>query len=342
MFFYIKNGISKEVFMSIDWSKLPEKLQKYKKIKPLETLIDLSICNDESLIFLSDQDARSQAYNIFIHNYNEIQMNANFQTNLYLAEEFHHLANGSNVFGFEIPTEYYGFPSVYDNQDIRACLEVKAIKYETFGDIIGFCKANGYNMVQSSTEIITKTLKRIRERQKINLPENMVFEYINKNEFLSLFSIFEAFLEDFCIEKQKKHQLNNEEEIRKDINKKLRTLSFKESIIYVLNLTNGELVNLLMMIRIDLLNILGYMGLIRNLHVHHLGIITERYLNMGKDLGVIKQGFDNVTKIDYYYEEILLSGEHRIEIGQYITLTRLVSQFRFYIKEIAFMLDACF
>ena len=328
--------------MNIDWSKLPENLQKYKEIEIQEDLHNLYICNEESLKFLSDHDARSQAYKIFIYNYNEIQMNVNLQTNLYLAEEFHFIACDSDDFGFDIPKEYYEFSKVFNNPQTRMLLKAHIIDYNTFLDIIEFYKSNGYSMNEDDVDIITKTFKRGSEKLKIELPENMILENINKNEFLSLFSIFEAFLEDYCIEKQKELQLNNEEEIRKDINKKMRSFNIKESIEYLLSITNDELIKLIYLIRNDILNVLGYMGMIRNLHVHKLGIMTAWHFNQAIKLGYIKCGFNKKSNNKYYYEDILLSGEHIIESGQYITISRIVPLFRYYIKEIAFMLDACF
>jgi len=309
---------------SINWENInPILKDKYEnKVNQEESMFKFIEFNIENLDWIIDENPKTNAYKIFIEEVNELELSINLFENLLMFEDIRYEQKGIGDFPIDMPREYFRFPALNNPRDI-------------------FSQQNFTDNEKSKIEnIITKS----QEKMNIRNDENIVREHYLKLEFLSLFSIFEAYLENYYIEYLvQNNPMENKNTIYKKVSQLIRNNSIDKSLEEILKQINPELINLLYGLKNDIFNFIYFSSLARNIHTHKLGKVSEHFINQGKKRNVIKEQIvknDKDEIIDkYLYVNCMLGEGKRIKKNKYLTLTEVVALFRSYTNEIAYILD---
>ena len=221
-----------------------------------------------------------------------------------------------------MPREYFRFPALNNPKDIFSKTE----------------------LTESENEKIELIINKAQKKMNIRNDENIVKEYYTKLEFISLFSSFEAYLENIYIEYfQKDDDTINATKIIEKAGMLIKKNSTDNYLKEILMIINPELKNLLLGIKENIFDFFYLAYLVRNIHTHKLGKTSNYFIKKGILKNIIKKEIvkndKNEIIEEYFYVDCLL-GEYKIvEQGKYFSLKELTALFRSYTCEIAYILD---
>lgn len=309
--------------ISINWENInPILKDKYEnKVNQEEGMLKFVEFNIENLDWIIDENSKTNAYKIFIEEVNELELSINLFENLLMFEDIRYEQNEREDFPINMPREYFRFPALNNPRDMFS--QQKFTEDEK-------------NKIE---KIITKSQKKMNIRND----ENIVREHYVKLEFLSLFSIFEAYLENYYIDYLvQNNPMQDKNKIYEKVSKLIRNNSIDKSLEEILKQINPELINLLYGLKNDIFDFIYFSSLARNIHTHKLGKVSEHFISQGKKRNIIKEQIvtnDKDEIINKYLYVTCMLGKKWIEKNKYLTLKELVALFRSYTNEIAYILD---
>jgi hypothetical protein len=310
--------------ISINWDNINSILKdRYEnKVNQEEGMFKFFEFNIENLDWIIDENITTDAYKTFVEEVNELEMSINLFENLLMFEDLRYERDGIEDFPIDMPRKYFRFPALNNPRDMFS----------------------QQNFTENEKNNIEKIIKKSQEKMNIRNDENIVREHFLKLEFLSLFSIFEAFLENYYIDYLiQNNPTEDKDKIHKKVSKLIRNNSIDQSLKEILNEVNPELINLLYGLKNDIFNFIYFSSLARNIHTHKLGKVSEHFISQGKQRNVITEQIiknDKDEIIDkYLYVNCMLGEGKRIKKNKYLTLTEVVALFRSYTNEIAYILE---
>ncbi|MFA5596217.1 MAG: hypothetical protein WDA26_01455 [Pusillimonas sp.] len=307
----------------LNWSKMPiefkEKYEKKSSRSELNNALFLGIIN---LDWIKFDKANTLAYSVFAKEVNRIELSINLFENLLNFEDVRHENKGIDDFLIDIPRHYFRFPG---NNCVRPHVPF-----------------SGKEFTDDERQQIESIILESRNAMPLRNDENIVREHFHRLEFLAIFSYFEAFLERFLSDTI----WDGSEESRKKANGIVMKNSLPIALQTVIKEINPEIENLLKYIEPQIFNILHFCYLIRNVHTHNLGQATNYMIKNGLDYGSLKEEEIRDADGNLLYKDLCTTysefGKHRIEKGNYMTLSAPVSLLRSHSKEIAYILDTSF
>lgn len=311
----------------INWDKFnPILKSKYGgKVNQDDGIFKFHLLNVENLDWISDENIITHSYGIFTEQVNELQLSINLFENLLMFEDLRYEQEGVGDFPIDMPREYFRFPALNNPRDIFSQKE----------------------FLENEKNIIDNIITKAQQKMNIRNDENIAREYIVKLEFLSLFSIFEAYLENYYVEYLSKNNSNENDEINlKKAGDLIRNKSLDESLKEIIKNVNPEITNLLCGLKNDMFDFIYFSYIVRNIHTHKLGKATNKFIEQGTKKNIIKEyihknGEGKIIE-QYLYVDCLLGGHKIIKKDKYVSLTEIVSLFRSYTNEIAYILDQSF
>ena len=303
---------------TINWSLLPEVLRKnYSSLTKhnMENLHAHFFEEKNGMMPIMPRENHSNSFNIFAKEYNSILLTAHLFENLLMLEDIRHEENGHDWFQIEIPVEYFRYPALNNPKDMFS----------------------QRGMTIEEKNIIESAIKTTKNEMRYSKDENIVKENLHKLEFLSLFSYFEAYLENILVEK-----LNYD---KRTASNKTKYNSLDKLLKIVISEINLELENLLLAMKEGFFRFIKFSYLVRNLHTHNLGRANEDFMNkcfneelIIREVGTTKTGeivHTGVIRTNFGYPDKI------IEDGRYITLSVISYEFRNYVRECIFMIESC-
>lgn len=309
--------------ITINWNILDDALkEKYEnKVNQEDGLFKFVEFNINNLDWIENKDIKTNSYKIFQEEFNELQLSINVFENFLMQIDLSYENNGVMDFPIDMPREYFRFPALNNPKDIFSQKEFHIDEKNKIENI----------------------LNKAQQKMNIRNDENIVKEYYAKLEFISLFSQFEAFLENIYYENQKKKkpQINNET-LEKTAGMLIKQNSTDKYIDKIIQEINPEIKKLLIGIKKDIFDFFYLAYLVRNIHTHKLGKISKYFFKLGMEKNIIKEEVIKNEKGDiierYFYVDCLLD-EKRIAIDKYFSLKEITALFRSYISEVAYILD---
>ena len=309
--------------MAINWVEFtPAVKDKYKDIVDEEDgIFKFQQLNKDNLNWIDSANTSTTSYATFTEEVNALELSINLFENLLMFEDLRYESEGIDDFPIDMPREYFRFPALNNPRDTFSYKELSS----------------------DEANIINSIIMSSRSRMNIRNDENIAREYIVKLEFLSLFSIFEAYLENYYSEWLMKKSQKSEEDALRDAGNLIRNKSLDEALKTIINCINPEIVKLLFGLKGDMFDFIYLAYIVRNIHTHRLGKITDRFIELGQRKNIVKPHIqrDDDGKIikQYLYVDCIL-GEHKIiEKDKYFSIKLIASLFRSYANEIAFILD---
>lgn len=309
--------------MIINWNILNKILKDRfeNKVNQEDGIFKFVEFNINNLDWIEDENIQTNSYKIFQEEFNELQLSINVFENFLMYIDLAYEDNGIMDFPIDMPRKYFRFPALNNPKDIFS-----QKKFDS----------NEKNKIEN-------ILKKAQRKMHIRNDENIVKEYYTKLEFISLFSQFEAFLENIYYENQKKKNAHvNDEELVKSAGMLIKKNSTDKYLDKIVQDINPEIKNLLIGLKKDIFDFFYLAYLVRNIHTHKLGKVSKYFLELGTKRNIIKE--EVITNkqgevIDRYFYINCLLDEKRIAINKYFSLKELTALFRSYICEVAYILD---
>lgn len=259
---------------TIDWPALPPTLKI--KYEPLITSQHESIhtCffkEFEKLPILLPENS-TNAYSIFSAEYNAMLLTTHCVTNLLLFEDIRHEQNGYDCFPIEMPLYYFKYPA---NNNRAFYKEMSGEEEKFLGDAI----------------------KLTKQKMHYGNDENIVKEHLDKLEFLSLFSYFEAYLENIIDELNP----NLSKTKKKEITKLSENNKLEDILKSIIRSVNPEIKNLLTSINLKFFEFMEFCRLVRNSHTHNLGIANSEFITKCTNQNLITKEFRILASGDKHY-----------------------------------------
>ncbi|TLS71383.1 hypothetical protein FE246_07160 [Aliarcobacter thereius] len=255
---------------SINWDNLniEMKLRYQDKINDDDNFLEyISKYHLPNLDWLEDKNIKTKSYEVFVEEFNEIQMSINAFENLMLFADLSFELIGIEDFPIDMPRQYFRFPALNDRRDI--------FSYR--------------NMSPEEIVQIEKNILKAQTKMNIRNDENIIREHFTKLEFLTIFSSFEAYLENIYVEFYLKENLKNEEKLMKEAGVLIKMNSLDKSIKKIINIVNPELENLLLGINKNIFDFFYISYLVRNIHTHKLGRMSNHFIESLKNKNLIKE-----------------------------------------------------
>ena len=303
----------------INWTLLPSDFkERYESLITSEhEPITLEILKEFDTLPIKTEKHHTQSYLIFANEYNSILITAHLFENLLMLEDIRHEENGHDWFQIEIPVAYFRYPAFNNPKDQFARKDIQ----------------------EEEKILLTEVINTTKQNMHYSKDENIVKENLHKLEFLSVFSFFEAYLENILIEK-----LNFTEE---EASNKTKYNSLDKLLKLVLEKLNPEIEQLLNLIKSDIFQFIEFCYLVRNLHTHKLGIADKKFMNQCFKKGLIEEAYgistENGEKIPLGYIHTTIGLNNKvIEENRYVTISVISTYFRNFIREIVYIIDSSF
>jgi len=304
---------------NIDWTLLPLGFkEKYESLITSEhDLMSIEILKEFDTLPIKIQEYNTQSYLVFANEYNSILITAHLFENLLMLEDIRHEEDGHNWFQIEIPIEYFRYPAFNNPKD----------------------QFSNKKITEEEKILLEEVIKTTKQNMNYSKDENIVKENLHKLEFLSVFSFFEAYLENILVEKL--------EFTERDASNKTKYNSLDKLLKIILEKLNPEIEKLLKLIKNDIFEFIEFCYLIRNLHTHKLGIADEKFMKQCFEKGLIEEAYGISTEdekkvsLGYIHTNIGLNNKI-IEENKYITISVISTYLRNYTREIVYIIDSSF
>jgi hypothetical protein len=295
----------------IDWTLLPADFkEKYESLITCEhEIMTLLILNEFDTLPIKTQEHCTQSYLIFANEYNSILITAHLFENLLMLEDIRQEENSHNWFQIEIPIDYFRYPAFNNPKDQLSCKTI----------------------TEEEKILLTEVIKITKQNMNYSKDENIVKENLHKLEFISVFSFFEAYLENILVEKLKF--------IEQDASKKTRYNSLDKLLKIVIKKLDPEIEKLLKLIKKDIFEFIEFCYLVRNLHTHKLGIADKKFMRKCLEKGLIEEAYgisvENSEKVLLGHSITTIGLNNKIiKENKYITISDLSIYFRNFTREI--------
>ncbi len=303
----------------INWSLLPTDFkERYESlISAKYEIITLEILKKFDTLPIKTHEYCTKSYLIFTKEYNSILITAHLFENLLMLEDIKLEKKGYDCFQIEIPITYFRYPA-FNNPK------------EQFSNKL---------ITKEEETLLTEVIKTTKQNMNYSKDENIVKENLHKLEFLSIFSFFEAYLENILIEK-----LGFTEQ---DASNKTKYNSLDKLLKIIIKKLNPEIEKLLKLIKKDIFEFIEFCYLVRNLHTHKLGIAEKKFMKQCFDKGLIEDAYAICVKsgekipLGYIHTTIGLNNK-KITENKYITISVLSIYFRNFTREIIYIIDSSF
>lgn len=304
---------------NIDWTLYPDTFQeKYESLIACEhDLMAIEILRKFDTFPIKIQEYNTQSYLVFANEYNSILITAHLFENLLMLEDIRHEENGHDYFQIEIPVEYFRYPAFNNPKN----------------------QFSNRKITEEEKVLLTEVIKTTKQNMNYSKDENIVKENLHKLEFLSVFSFFEAYLENILVEK-----LGFSE---RDASNKTKYNSLDKLLKIILENLNPEIEKLLKSIKIDIFEFIEFCYLVRNLHTHKLGIADQKFMEQCFEKNLIEEAYGTSLEdgkkvlLGYMHTTIGLNNKI-IEENKYITISGMSPYFRNYIREIVYIIEFSF
>ncbi|MDN5070668.1 hypothetical protein O8C76_06445 [Aliarcobacter butzleri] len=303
----------------INWSLLPTDFkEKYESLVSCEhELITLEILKKFDTLPIKTNEYCTKSYLIFAKEYNSILITAHFFENLLMLEDIRQEKNGHNWFQIEIPIDYFRYPAFNNPKD-------------------EFLKKP---ITKEEKTLLTEVIETTKQNMHYRNDENIIKENLHKLEFISVYSFFEAYLENILIEKLKFTE--------QDASKKTKYNSLDKLLKIVIDELNPEIEKLLKLIKKDIFEFIEFCYLVRNLHTHKLGVADKKFMKQCFEKGLIENAYgirvESGEKVPRGYIHTTIGLNNKIiEENKYITISVLSVYFRNFTREIIYIIDSSF
>ncbi|WAG15931.1 hypothetical protein NRZ29_01615 [Aeromonas hydrophila] len=259
-------------------------------------------------------DYNTDAFKIFSHEFNSIMLTSHLFENLLMFEDVRHEQAGHPWFQIEIPEEYFRYPAQNDPRNFHG--------------------TNPPKMTQHDRDEISTVVNKSKEMANFANDENFAKNNLHKLEFLSIFSFLESYVENLLVEQLGK--------TRQDASICVKRSSLPNILEQTLNEIDSDINVLLNKLSNNLYGYFTFCYLLRNLHTHNLGKVTNYFINKCEEANLLEE--DYVTTLD---GEKIIKGKcvnftsyrKRIELDRYITLSHINYSFRNYARECVFIAE---
>lgn len=303
----------------INWALLPTDFkEKYESLITCEyESMTLEILREFDTLPIKTEEHHTQSYLIFANEYNSILITAHLFENLLMLEDIRHEENGHDWFQIDIPIEYFRYPAFNNPKD-------------QFSNKI---------TTEEEKTLLTNVIKTTKQNMNYSKDENIVKENLHKLEFISVFSFFEAYLENILVEKL--------EFTEQDASKKARYNSLDRLLKIIIEKLHPEIDKLLKLIKKDIFEFIEFCYLVRNLHTHKLGIADKKFMKQCFEKGLIEEAYgistENGEKVPLGYIHTTIGLNNKIiKEDKYITISVLSTYFRNFTREIIYIIDSSF
>jgi hypothetical protein len=242
-------------------------------------------------------------------------LTTNCVENLLLFEDIRHEQDGYDSFPIEMPLYYFRYPAFNNRYSSR-------------------------KISDEEEKFLNDAIKLTKQKMNYGNDENIVKEHLSKLEFLSLFSYFEAYLENIVNElypslsKKKKEAMT----------KVTETHTFRNVLKSVVTPLNSEIEKLLTSINPDFFEFIEFCRLVRNFHTHNLGIANQEFIDKCERQGLIIEEFRiRVDSNEKIYTGKKITNFYPIKyiaLNKYISLQVLSFYFRNYVRELLFIIES--
>ena len=270
----------------------------------------LKIATLENLGFKFDWPTHKKTtdcYSIFIRDFNSTIITSHFFENILIREDKVHEHHGKMDFQIDIPIEYFRFTGRME------------------GDF-GEQEAKNIKEIVKSTKLF----------MNINNDMNILTNNLAKSEFLSIFSIFESYLEGLKVE-----VLGDS---REESAAYIRRVDILTATKEILNSINSKIIDTFNLIEKNCINYIDFCRYLRNAHTHNLGKLSNHvYKDMIKksylhhDDIVTENGCEPDT--DYSRPSFSFLSGKCYKPQKYISLKGEGQAFRLLIRELVFLTE---
>ncbi|HIF9121366.1 TPA: hypothetical protein ACX6O4_001818, partial [Photobacterium damselae] len=267
---------------------------------------------NKSPIIVSDDN--TDAFKVFSHEFNSIMLTSHLFENLLMLEDVRYEQAGQEWFQIEIPEEYFRYPALNDPRN--------------------FDGVSTPEMTRQEREEISTVVNKSKEMTNFANDENFAKNNLHKLEFLSIFSFLESYVENLLVEQLGKTRQEASNAVKRSSLSNILEKTLDE-IDPNINLLLNKLSN----------NLYGYFTfcyLLRNLHTHNLGKVTNYFISKCEEANLLEE--DYVTTLDG--EKItkgkcvnFTSYRNPINLGKYIMLSHINYSFRNYARECVYIVE---
>ncbi|WP_211098391.1 hypothetical protein [Azospirillum sp. B506] len=290
----------------MDWSKTPSILrERYKNISdvnwPHLKVAILEEMNRECLP--TDSETDSHSYEIFANQFNSVMLTTHFFENLFSFEDQRHNREGNLEFEFEIPEEYFRHPSLRTSNDFS----------------------------KKERETISKAVSSTKSRMNFSKDGSFLISQLHKLEFISVFSFLEAYIESILVE------------FTNEAPKKASQASSNKPIHILIPETFSKINPLIMEVingfEPDTVKFFSFCRKVRNLHMHNLGVVTERFYKdcMNENLLCHDRYTETGQPVTEYARPNFSFCDYIIKVGRPVNLSAITQPFRLLSREIVFI-----
>jgi hypothetical protein len=256
----------------------------------------------------------TEAFKVFAHEFNSIMLSAHLFENLLMLEDVRHENNGHEWFQIEIPEEYFRYPAENDPRNY-----------------LGF---EPPEMSDEDRQDISEVISKSKEMANYANDENFAKNNLHKLEFVSVFSFLESFVENLQVE-----MLGTS---REEASKFVRYSSLSAALEDTFDKVDPDINLLLNKLSNNFYGFMKFVYLLRNLHSHNLGKVTERFMNLCEASNLLQDDYgvkESGEKI-FFGKCIDFTGyRKRIALDKYITLSDVTFVFRNYARECVFIAE---
>ncbi|MFT8555317.1 MAG: hypothetical protein ABF697_08430 [Zymomonas mobilis] len=303
--------------MGVVPSNIPEKLKgRYPEVEceSSKSFLLAHSINELNKMPIQTSEASTSSFKVFAHEFNSVMLTAHLFENLLMLEDVRHENNGHDWFQIEIPEEYFRYPAENDPRNYGG--------------------QDTPRMSDEDRRAISAVVRKSKEMANYANDENFAKNNLHKLEFISIFSFLESFIENVQVEVLGVS--------REDASKSVRYASLPNAMEGTFEKIDPDINIFIKNILYDFYDFMKFSYLLRNLHSHNLGRVTQRFFDMCEKEGLLKDDYgikEDGEKI-FFGKIVRFTGYRRtIELDKYINLSDISFVFRNYARECIFIAE---
>lgn len=302
--------------MSIELPNMPETLKGRYSDFPCESsehYLRVNEINELNKSPIKVLETNTDAFKVFAHEFNSIMLTAHLFENLLMLEDVRHEQAGHDCFQIDIPEEYFRYPALNDIRNYvgKTIPELTDVERQEISDVVSKSK----------------------EMTNYANDESFIKNNLHKLELISIFSFLESFVENLRVE-----ILGCSQE---DASKYVRYKSLPEVMESTFSDINPDINNLLSRISNNFFGFMMFSYLLRNLHSHNLGKVTQRFIELCEKANLLEDCYISALEGGIIKGKCVNFTSYRkvIKLGSYITLPSVNYAFRNYARECVFIVE---
>ena len=275
--------------------------------------LDLAHLNQRNLTYLTSVQEDTQEYRDFTVEINHLDLAINAFENLLMWCDQFHEKSGVLDFPIDMPREFFRFPCFNNSGDRFHCSP----------------------MLQEEGERIGSLIESARPVFRVRNDENIIRELFSRLDFMSLISFFEAFLEELHF-----RFLENSGDRKKSVDY-IRKHHLAEVFEEITAKISSDILHRLEKVFPAFLKAIHYFYLMRNIHTHKLGVLSNYALQKGLKYGSIEKRLIEVEgkTLEEYYPVFQPLCERPLTIGEYLPVRSPVNLLRVLVRESSFVVN---